>query len=131
MRRKENEMEIQAREGHEAVGGGELTIRRATPADRAAIGRLAERDSSPVPEGDVLIAEVGERAVAAISLDDATAVADPFEHSAGALALLRMRSRQLRRRRRGRRDHAGSHGRGSLAGSPPGAGGRLLVLPPR
>jgi hypothetical protein len=84
-----------------------------------------------VPAGEVLGAQVGRNLVAALSLTDGAAIADPFRPSRPALELLRLRARQLGAPRRGlrrlrRRPRARSCG--TLAGSPPGAGGKLLQL---
>src|SRR3954447_24257322 len=86
-----------------------LRIRQARPADRAALERLAALDSSQVPTGEVLLAEVGDELWAALSVDDGRAVADPLRPSADAVLLLGQRSAQLRRRARRR-----SHGRPRL-----------------
>ena len=71
------------------------------------------------------------RLLAAISVETRELVADPFLPSEHAVALLRVRARQLRdesthegRIRRFRRNRS----RGALPASPPGAGGRLLSL---
>jgi hypothetical protein len=84
-----------------------VTIRMATAADAAALARLAALDSAPVPAGEALVAEVGDELWAAVSLEDSTAIADPFRPSGELLALLVERARQLhvaagapRRRRR-------------------------------
>src|SRR4051812_1709828 len=95
MRRKELPAEAPAR-----------GIRRARPADAAALERLAALDSSQVPAGDVLLAEVGEELWAALSLDDGHHVADPLRPSANAVLMLAERGAQLRRTERRR-----SHGR--------------------
>jgi hypothetical protein len=76
-----------------------LRIRQARPSDAAVLERLAALDSSHVPQGNVLIAEVGGEAWAALSLDDGHAVADPLRPSANAVLLLGERGRQLRRAR--------------------------------
>jgi hypothetical protein len=73
-----------------------LTIRRATPDDAVALRRLAALDSSHVPSGEVLIAEVGLEPWAAMSVDDGHAVADPFRLAGEVVLLLAERSRQLR-----------------------------------
>jgi hypothetical protein len=73
-----------------------LTIRRATAGDAAALRRLAALDSSHVPSGTVLIAEVGLEPWAAMSVDDGHAVADPFRLAGEVVLLLAERSRQLR-----------------------------------
>jgi hypothetical protein len=73
-----------------------VTIRMAVPADAAALGRLAELDSTrrpaPVP---MLLAEVGGELRAALALDGGPAIADPFRPTAELVALLAERRRQL------------------------------------
>src|SRR4051812_27691864 len=83
-----------------------LTIRHAAPADDVALARLAELDSSRVPHGDVLVAEVGGEPWAALSLDDMHAVADPFRPSADLVFLLLDRARAVARAER-RRERGG------------------------
>jgi hypothetical protein len=78
-----------------------LTVRLAETADRAALERLAGRDSARVPPGAILLAAVGGEVRAAISVDGATVIADPFRPTAELVELLRLRSAQLRRRRPG------------------------------
>jgi hypothetical protein len=73
-----------------------LTIRPATGADAAAIRRLSLLDSSPEPAGRVLVAEEHGTVVAALSTDHDVVVADPFEPTADAVALLRARAASLR-----------------------------------
>ena len=65
-----------------------LTIKLSTEADRERIRRLAELDSRPAPQGDVLLAEVQGRLVAAMGMDGSV-VADPFERTAAAVNVLR------------------------------------------
>ena len=80
-----------------------LRIRQARHDDAAAVLRLAALDSSRVPSGDVLLAEVGEELWAAFSLEDGHAIADPLRPSADAVLILGQRARQLHRdERRGR-----------------------------
>lgn len=86
-----------------------LRIRQARHSDASAVERLAELDSSHVPEGDVLLAEVGDELWAAYSIADGHHVADPLRPSADAVLILGQRARQLRRAERRR-----SHGRPSL-----------------
>ena len=76
-----------------------VTVRLAEAADRAALERLAGRDNNPVPTGEVLLAAVDGEVRAALSLDGATVVADPFRPTAELVELLRLRRAQLRRRR--------------------------------
>src|SRR4051794_3657602 len=74
-----------------------LTIRPARPAlDDWALARLAGLDSARPLTGDVLLAEADGHPVAAVSVADGRVVADPFQHSAGALAVLRTRAGQRR-----------------------------------
>jgi uncharacterized protein YyaL (SSP411 family) len=63
------------------------TIKLSTEADRERIRRLAELDSKPAPDGDVL-AEVNGRLVAAMGMDGRV-VADPFERTASVVRVLR------------------------------------------
>jgi hypothetical protein len=65
-----------------------LTIKLSTDADRPRIRDLAELDSGHAPHGDVLLAEVHGRLVAAIGMDG-TVIADPFERTAGVVKVLR------------------------------------------
>jgi hypothetical protein len=78
-----------------------LTIKLATDADGARIQRLAELDGGHAPVGDVLLAEVNGRLLAAVGMDG-TAVADPFERTAQVVGLLRdqVNGGQKRRPRR-------------------------------
>ena len=79
----------------------DMTIRLALPADAAALRDLALLDSAPRPlAGDVLVAESAGALVAALSLDDGRAVADPFRPTADVVALLRVRAAQARPRTR-------------------------------
>jgi hypothetical protein len=73
-----------------------LTIRSATTADAAALERLAQLDSRALPAAPHLLAESGGHLIAAVSLRDGDAVADPFVRSSDAVALLRRRAGQLR-----------------------------------
>jgi hypothetical protein len=77
-----------------------VVIREATEGDRPALARVAQRDSSAVPAGEVLVAESGGEIRAAIEVDGEVAVADPFRPTAELLDLLRARASQIRRARR-------------------------------
>lgn len=74
-----------------------VTIRLAHVGDEPALRRLAELDSRRVPSGEVLVAAVGGELVAALPLDGAAAIADPFRPTAGFVTLLAVRAAQLRR----------------------------------
>jgi hypothetical protein len=113
-----------------------VTIRRLNEHDRDEIDRLSQVDSKTVDlAAPVLGAEIEGRLLAAISVPSGEVAADPFSRTAEVRSLLELRAAQLRRRDglRGRRLRGAlsGHSRASLAGSPPGAGGRLLTLLPR
>jgi hypothetical protein len=71
------------------------SIRLATDHDVRALRDLAELDSTDAPTGRVLVAETGGLIVAALSLDDGRAIADPFRPTNVAAAQLRMRAQGL------------------------------------
>jgi hypothetical protein len=71
-----------------------LTFRQADPAEPS-VELLAQLDSVKPLSGLVLLAEAEGRPVAAISVDDGRAAADPFLPSADAVAVLQMRAAQL------------------------------------
>jgi hypothetical protein len=73
-----------------------FTIRPATEADAETLRRLAILDTRRPLAGRILIAEEDGVVVAALSLDERRAIADPFEPSGTALALLRARAGALR-----------------------------------
>lgn len=83
-----------------------VTIKLSAEADRERIRRLAELDSKPAPHGDVLLAEVQGRLVAAIGMDGAV-IADPFERTAAVVNVLRSRLEDEPGRTRGRRGWLG------------------------
>jgi hypothetical protein len=70
-----------------------LTIRLAREDDRGSLAILAQLDSGRTPAHPVLLAEADGGVVAALSLLDGTAVADPFRPTADVVDLLRMRAR--------------------------------------
>ena len=72
-----------------------LTIRPALGDDAAVLRRLAILDAGREPAGRVLVAEENGHVVAALSVDDGRVVADPFEPTAAAVALLRARAAAL------------------------------------
>ena len=112
----------------------EMTIRMLGAADAAAVATLAERDSAPLPGGPLLGAELGDTLIAAMPLDWHARAGDRRSvqrQQRDAVAILETRVRQLRGNGR-RRLRLGAlvsrRNRGTLPGSPPGAGGRLLRL---
>jgi hypothetical protein len=72
------------------------TIRLAGEADAAALSRLAELDSQKPLEGTILVGEMHGEPVAALSIDDDRALADPFRPTAHLLATMRVRARGLK-----------------------------------
>jgi hypothetical protein len=73
-----------------------LLLRPADDDDTFVVRRLAALDSARPLHGDVILAFLGERPVAAISLLDGRLVADPFSDSAHAAELLREHADGLR-----------------------------------
>lgn len=82
------------RRSHESLGAVEM--RRASgPADERAVGRLAQLDEMTPPRGDVLLAEVDGRLVAALPLEGGPAIADPFVPTQEIIELLALRAASL------------------------------------
>ena len=77
-------------------GGGAVTIRRARPDDTTALLQLAALDHTEPLEGDVLVAEVDGELWAALDLNGARTISDPFRPAATARALLELRAASLR-----------------------------------
>ena len=81
-----------------------ITIRAAAPGDDRALRRLAQRDTQALPEGNLLVAEVGGELRAAISLDSGEVTADPFHRTQELVQMLtvqRLQCGAARRRRTG------------------------------
>jgi hypothetical protein len=72
-----------------------VTIRRAGSDDEAALRRLAGLDSTRVPDGLVLMAELHGAAVAAIAVQSRETFADPFVPTQELRRLLELRASQL------------------------------------
>jgi hypothetical protein len=72
-----------------------IALRLAQPDERPAVQRLAALDDAPELGGAVLLALVDGEAVAALSLGDGRAVADPFRFTEEAVGLLRLRQEHL------------------------------------
>ena len=75
-----------------------VTIRSASPEDARRLAELAELDSARPLAGEVLVAEAGQRALAALDVVSGRVVADPFHPTAREAELLRARADQLRSR---------------------------------
>jgi hypothetical protein len=75
----------------------DITVRLAVAADYGELERLAALDSTRPPRGAALVAEADSRMLAALPLGSGRPIADPFEPTAGVVALLQLRAEQLRR----------------------------------
>jgi hypothetical protein len=73
----------------------DFTVRYAHAGDLEAIIRLAQLDSRPVPRGALLVAESGDRILAATPLDGGDPIANPFVRTAQLVEVLRLRVAQL------------------------------------
>ena len=82
----------------------ELVLRADRPTDEQALRQLAALDSVRPIKGRALLAEVDGRAVAAIGIDDGKVVADPFEHTAEVVEILKVRAERLEAK------HESAHG---------------------
>jgi hypothetical protein len=74
-----------------------VVIRLAVNDDELALRRLAQLDSARPLAGQTLLAEHGGSVVAAVSMADGSAIADPFRTTADTVELLRLRAAQLER----------------------------------
>ena len=83
------------REAAPAIRRQGLTLRLATSADGSALARLADLEQTARPADPVLLGEVMQRPVAALSLRDGRVVADPFTPTAELIELMRVRARQI------------------------------------
>ncbi len=117
------------------LSSSQITIRVLSDQDSGRLLRLAERDSASVPTGTVLAAERNGHLIAAVTIgaERPEIVADPFEVTTDAVALLLIRIEQIRgeefpSRRRIGRLRPPRRARAALAGSPPGGGSHLLRL---
>ena len=73
-----------------------LAVRLATADDRGELDRLAALDDVRRPIArPALIAEVGGRPYAAMSIREGTVAADPFERTAEIVEILKVRSAQI------------------------------------
>ena len=86
-----------------ALALSNLSLRWAGPTDDGLLRRLAQLDSTRSLQQPVLLAEHDGVAVAAMSVADGCVAADPFERTAEAVALLRLRAAQLGTARRASR----------------------------
>lgn len=80
-----------------------LSLLPAEAVDAVTVARLAALDEAEPLAGPVLLAVADGRPVAALSVADGRVAADPFTHTADAVAMLRLRAHQQRSRGAGRR----------------------------
>jgi hypothetical protein len=77
------------------AAGSIIALRRAGDDEAADVARLAALDSARPLDGEVLVAVVDGRLVAAVSLADGRMIADPLAPTTEARALLHTRATQL------------------------------------
>lgn len=70
------------------------TMRFSGPQDTPALAKLSQLDSTRCPGGRLLLAEVAGELHAALPIDGAQAIADPFRHTDDLIRLLEMRRAQ-------------------------------------
>ena len=90
--RVEDSLRARPRIAPRRVDTAPLTIRHAAADDMKSLERLAALDSRRVPSGELFVAEVGGRLVAATSIDTGAVIADPFEHTASIVELLHIQA---------------------------------------
>lgn len=72
----------------------EHLVLRIARSDDEDVATLAALDGRPI-DGTVLVAQIGDRSVAALSLETGELVADPFTPTATAAEILRLRAAEL------------------------------------
>lgn len=82
-----------------SITANAIVIRRAELSDVDALADLAALDSTRVPAGQLLLAEVDGELRAALSAESGVSIADPFFRTAGLVALLEVEAKQSRVRR--------------------------------
>ena len=94
--RVEDSLRARSRVARRPVGTAPVTIRHAGADDMKSLERLAALDSRRVPSGELFVAEVEGRLLAATSIDTGAVIADPFEHTAAIVELLKIQARAVR-----------------------------------
>ena len=99
VRARQRELDVQAAAQRRRTGQREpaspVTLRLATAADAGALHSLADLDDNARPAEPVLLGEIHQRPLVALSLADGRVVADPFACTHELVDLLRLRARQL------------------------------------
>lgn len=80
---------------HSYNHGASVTMRRANIRDDAALERLAQLEGRAIPAEPVLVAEVDGRVLAAVSIADGEAIADPFAPTRHLVEMLRAHAHPL------------------------------------
>ena len=73
-----------------------VVIRESNGSDHEGLRRLAQLDSTRLPEQPLVVAEVDGELRAAVSVNDGSVIADPFHGTADVVALAEMRASQRR-----------------------------------
>ena len=94
--RVEDSLRARPQTSRRRVDAAPVTIRHAAAGDMKALERLAALDSRRVPSGELFVAEVGGRLLAATSIDTGAVIADPFEHTAALVELLQIQASAVR-----------------------------------
>jgi hypothetical protein len=79
-----------------AVVAPDVQLRLCTVDDDAALAELAELAERRLPDGQLVLAVVRGRIVAALPLNGEKAIADPFVRTVHIVPLLELRAKQLR-----------------------------------
>ena len=74
-----------------------VTVRLAADGDRSSLEGLARLDAASVPAGLILVAEFDGELVAALSLENGRAIADPFRHTDEVVRELEREAAELSR----------------------------------
>lgn len=94
--RVEDSLRARPQTSRRRVDAAPVTIRHAAAGDMKSLERLAALDSRRVPSGELFVAEVGGRLLAATSIDTGAVIADPFEHTAALVELLQIQASAVR-----------------------------------
>src|SRR3954447_19663720 len=89
---------LNRRNNHVTTKTASVSIRWTDSDDDGRLTAVAARDSQRLPDGPWLVAEIEGEALAVLSLDSGSFVADPFSRTVELRALLELRAGQLRGR---------------------------------
>lgn len=100
--RRERERRARVTPPRAVQDGPTIALRLCRVGDDSALARLAALEERPVPEGQLVVAELNGRIVAALPLDGSPPLRDPFVRTAHLQRLLELRAAQLMCRERTR-----------------------------